>query len=69
MTGLEIIEKYLIIAGYDGLFCPGECSCEIKNLHPCGADISYCQPGYFQPNKSKNCPFFIGLERKTKGEK
>jgi hypothetical protein len=44
---LEIIKKYLLDNGYDGLWNKdGECGCEINDLQPCGGDFSSCKPGF-----------------------
>jgi hypothetical protein len=64
----EILKKYLIIAGYDGLYFPGKCECDIKNLAPCCNNFSECQPGYYQSiskkKKGKN-NFIIGKEKRN----
>jgi len=48
MTIKEIVKKYLIKNGYDGLcnFDDG-CGCKIKDLMPCGdPNIQDCVPGH-----------------------
>ena len=46
-----VIEK-LSAKGYTGLYCPGECACEICEIAPCGKVdeigeyINGCLPGY-----------------------
>ena len=48
MIVLEIVKKFLIENGYDGLALPGdECGCVLGDLAPCLNDISQCQPGYY----------------------
>ena len=44
MTVIEIVEHYLKVNGYDGLYCPGECACLIGELVPCETDMSQCEP-------------------------
>lgn len=47
----EIIRKYLIDNGYDGLFNDGfaECACLVDDLFPCGELYGKCTPGYKVP--------------------
>lgn len=50
-TVSEIVKEYLKAHGYDGLYCPGECACDIDDLMMCcdtlgGGDPSPCLPGY-----------------------
>ena len=48
MTIEEIIKKYLVDNGFDGLCNPDlECGCSIEDSLPCGAEgIMECQPAY-----------------------
>jgi len=40
-------KKWLVDNGYDGLYVAGECSCENKDLAPCGdGPHEDCEPGY-----------------------
>ena len=39
-------KEKLKAAGYDGLYYPGECACELDNLFPCGEGGEDCLPGY-----------------------
>lgn len=41
----EIIKKYLIENGYDGLY-GDDCGCDLDDLIPCDNDCSMCEPGY-----------------------
>lgn len=49
---LEQIKVKLIAGGYEGLYAPGVCACELSDLAPCGVcenDGNYingCKPGY-----------------------
>ena len=52
MMAKEIVKKYLVDNGYDGLFSPGNCSCRISELMCCGESCEYCEPGYFIPSDS-----------------
>lgn len=46
-TVRSIVNDYLQLHGYDGLFYPGECACLLDDLMPCGGDsIPHCEPGY-----------------------
>ncbi len=46
-TVRDVVIKYLRENKYDGLVCPGECGCEIKDLAPCGGEgIIDCKPAY-----------------------
>jgi len=46
-TAKDIVEKYLLDNGYDGLYSDYECGCLIGDLMPCGGEsFSGCQPGY-----------------------
>lgn len=45
----EIVEKYLRDNGYDGLVDPGNCSCAIGDLAPCGECCMRCEPGHEVP--------------------
>lgn len=69
MTIKEIITKYLIIAGYDGLYYPDKCSCDIKDLMPCQENCEGCLPGYFQvlnKEEKKEYGFIISSNRPKK---
>jgi hypothetical protein len=46
-TVAEIVKKHLVTCGYDGLFSPGECACENKDLGPCGEIRDTCVAGNF----------------------
>jgi len=39
-------KKHLIENGFDGLYYPGECGCEVSDLAPCGEGSLSCKPGY-----------------------
>jgi len=42
-----IVVNHLRVYGFDGLFCQGECACEIDDLAPCGhANFEQCKPGF-----------------------
>ena len=44
----EIVEKWLIDNGYDGLF-NDDCACEIGDIAPCCGISGDCQAGYKGP--------------------
>jgi len=65
----DILRQWLQSNGYEGLYEPGECCCEINDLCPCSApDIPIgCQPGVKMPcpgpsecNCDGDCDFHIG---------
>lgn len=43
MTVKEIVIKYLVNNGYDGL-CTDDCGCGIHDLNPCGECMCDCVP-------------------------
>lgn len=45
MNVQEIVIQYLRQNGFDGLYYPGECGCEINDLAPCGEMTGQCEPG------------------------
>jgi hypothetical protein len=45
MNVKEIIEKYLVDNGYDGL-CGDECGCAIGDLRPCDGPNEDCVPAF-----------------------
>lgn len=46
----EIVKKYLQDNGFEGLFTPNECGCELSDLYPCGSEcVLDCEPGYKHP--------------------
>lgn len=57
----DIIERYLAVNGYDGLYNEvSGCGCEIGNLFSCGEDFSGCKPGYrVVPPEGTDCDFDI----------
>lgn len=66
-TALAIVEGWLRINGYDGLYnWSGECGCVLGDLQPCGADFSQCKPGYKQPPPGEDddpgADFIVGPE-------
>jgi len=47
MDVVQIVSKYLIDNGFDGLVDDmGECGCEITDLMPCCSPCGGCAPGY-----------------------
>lgn len=51
---IDEVKVRLVAAGYDGLYCPGECACALDDLAPCGERhkedgeewINGCEAGY-----------------------
>lgn len=69
MNCKEIIKKYLIDNGYDGLQNEAECGCKLDDLIPCDGCFDMCTAGYI-PDCSKcdnkdNCElgFCIGSNK------
>ena len=53
MNVKEVVAAHLKRYGYDGLFCPGECACQIDDLAPCdSSSFITCEPGYKVPCKN-----------------
>jgi hypothetical protein len=46
MTVKEIIKEWLIAKGYDGLYHPGDCGCNLEDLMACSEDCADCEPAY-----------------------
>jgi hypothetical protein len=46
MTVSEIIKKYLLDNGFDGLVSDVECGCPIDDLAQCESEIMDCIPAY-----------------------
>jgi hypothetical protein len=66
-TLLTIVEDRLRADGFDGLFNPGECSCVIGDLFPCGSPSPDCEPGYKVPGCScgEGCDFHVARSREV----
>ena len=45
-TLLGIVKSYLKQNGFDGLYSPAECACELDDLMPCDEPRPNCKPGY-----------------------
>ena len=42
----EMLESYLRMGGYDGLWSPdGGCACWLRDLMPCAGPVDECRPG------------------------
>jgi hypothetical protein len=54
MTVKEILVKWLINNGYDGL-CRKECFCTPDDLMPCGEGFADCEPGKKCSEKCDHC--------------
>ena len=62
----EFIKDCLAERGFDGLYCPGECACEISDLFPCSepSSLRECHPGYKYPaGEGSEYDFLIGPRR------
>lgn len=64
MNILIIVKEYLKNNGFDGLYQPAECSCQLSDLMPCDNAYTDCVPGY-----KTECPeggefdFVIGKDK------
>lgn len=45
MNVIDIVANYLRENGYDGLYNPGVCACELSDLRPCDSEFAECKPG------------------------
>jgi len=54
-----IIREYLENNGFDGLFFPGECCCDLQDLIACNEYCAECQPGYKLPDREDPEGFVI----------
>lgn len=54
---LTALRPWLKKRGYDGLYHPGACACDLSDLASCGEDHSDCKPGY----KTAGCQDWCGL--------
>lgn len=45
MTLRELTADWLKSHGYEGLFDPDECACEVSDLMPCDEPNPKCEPG------------------------
>jgi hypothetical protein len=64
MTCKEIVKKYLQDNGFDGLYEPGECGCDLDDFMPCGGDCAMtCQPGYKTKCDCGEHDFHISLNK------
>jgi len=64
MNVKEIVKKYLIDGGYNGLFnADTECGCLLDDLCPCDGEIVDCEPGHRLPGNDEY-DFLVGLKEK-----
>ncbi len=54
MTVKDIVKKYLLDNGFDGL-AGDECGCEVDDLFPCDSGHG-CEPGVKVKCQPDNCP-------------
>lgn len=63
----SLLEGWLKRNGYDGLYCSGECACEIGSLQPCESGMLDCEPGYKTKCRcGQGCDWDIGPKRDNK---
>lgn len=63
----EIVQKYLVDRGFDGL-CSDECGCLLEDFMPCGEPGEDCKPGYRHPcNCEYECEYHVAPRRPTGG--
>ena len=58
MNVIEIVKKYLIDNGYDGLHHACGCGCGLDDLVPCGDIEEKCEAAY-----ANNCPTCGGYKQ------
>lgn len=65
MTVKEILKQWLKEHGYDGLYIPDECACELDDIAPCCCQESVlaCEPGYKTPCDCGDHNFHIGPDK------
>ena len=65
---VEIVAAYLAKHGFDGLYYPDVCSCQVSDLAPCGEMAEACCAGYrvegCTPECGQGCDWHI-CESKT----
>ena len=59
----EIIIAYLKKNGFDGLYIPGECGCNIDALMPCESNPDECIPGFQFPCDCGDHAFHVGPKK------
>lgn len=58
MSIRDIVREYLKTNGYDGLYNPETCACEVDALMPCDEpSMGECSPGY----KVSGCEEWCGM--------
>jgi hypothetical protein len=61
----DICKEWLESHGYDGLYDPYECGCELSDLMPCGEPHPDCTAGYKSvADPATGYDFMIGPEKK-----
>jgi len=67
-----IVKLWLEQNGYDGLFSPMECCCELADLMPCCEYSKECKAGYkvegCDDDCGQGCKFHIVAEKPAKTE-
>ena len=68
LTVKDIVVRYLIQEGYDGLYSDADCGCELGDLFPCGSPFEECCPGYKAPCACGEGHYFDIVAKKPKPE-
>ena len=55
----EITKKWLEENGYDGLYSPGVCACQLSDLMPCDEPQMDCTAGYKLTSEKCEADFHI----------
>ena len=56
MNCSEIVKKYLIDNGYDGLvYIENYCGCSLDDFNTCGEMVNDCEPAYKWPLDCNSC--------------
>ena len=62
VTVQEIVKAYLESNGFDGLYSPLECCCQVSDLMPCGEAPPDCEAGHELPCDPERCSGGGGCE-------
>jgi hypothetical protein len=64
----DIVSSWLTEHGFDGLYCPGECSCTVQDgISPCGSIEPDCIAGYRHQGKTDSeYDFTVGPYKEKK---
>jgi hypothetical protein len=55
MNVREIVQEWLALRKFDGLYNPDVCACEVDDLEPCGKMTRDCEAGYRVDGCDEDC--------------